>query len=61
MQKIVITIKDGRLTGVYTDGEPVIVDLVDYDDLFWETDDEADAEATAIENDIASGTLKSCW
>lgn len=61
MQKIVITIKEGRLTGVYTDGEPIIVDLLDYDDLFWETDDEANTEATAIENDIASGKLKACW
>lgn len=33
MKKIYITIEDGMLTGVYTDGEPVEVELIDYDNI----------------------------
>ncbi len=63
MQRIVIMIEDGQLTGVYRehDAEDVMVDLLDYDNLK-ASDDEADyAFAEEVETDIEVGKLIACW
>lgn len=61
--RIVITIEDGALTGVYTDGDPaeVIVDLVDYDNVKADTTGTLEQEAIDTESEIKNNTLKSCW
>lgn len=56
--KIYITIEDGILTGVYSDGEPVEVELIDYDNINAGGDEEP---ARALENAIEAGTLTSCY
>lgn len=60
--RIVVMIENGALTGVYTDGEPpIMVDLIDYDDLASKSDEAGYAEADEIEAEIKSGKLVSCW
>lgn len=60
--RIVVMIENGALTGVYTDGEPpIMVDLIDYDDLASKSDEAGYAEAEEIEAEIKSGKLVSCW
>ena len=59
--RIVVMIENGALTGVYSDGDPVMVDLIDYDDLASKSDEAGYAEAEEIEAEIKSGKLVSCW
>lgn len=59
--RIVVMIENGVLTGVYSDGDPVMVDLLDYDDLNAKDDEAAYMEAEEIEAEIKSGKLVSCW
>lgn len=58
MQKVIITIEDGMLTGVYTDGDPIDVELVDYDNINMGDDDTG---AKELEAAIKAGTVKSCY
>ena len=63
MQRIVITIENGMLTGVFTDGDTkeLIVDLVDYDNIKMSDDPDEHEEVQDVEAEIESGKLKSCW
>jgi hypothetical protein len=71
--KIIITIEDGMLTGVYADSEDVSVELLDYDN-FSAAQNDADEYAQAaeeaawygelekeLESGITAGTLVSHW
>lgn len=63
MQRVVIMIEDGQLTGVYRehDSEDIMVDLLDYDNLK-ASDEESDyAFAEEVEAEIAAGKLIACW
>lgn len=71
--RIIITIKEGMLTGVYADSEDVSVDLLDYDNYYVAQDDAdkydlAAEEAVGYEElekelqaGIAAGALVSRW
>lgn len=62
MQRIVITIEDGQLTGVFADGEEeVIVELIDYDNIKMSDDPADDDQAKNVEIEIKTGKLKPCW
>lgn len=71
--RIIITIKDGMLTGVYADSKDVSVELLDYDN-FAVAQNDADEYAQAAEEaagyeklekelqaGIAAGALVSHW
>ena len=60
--RIVVMIENGVLTGVYSDGDPVMVDLIDYDDLkAKDYGEECMAEVEEIEAEIKNGKFVSCW
>lgn len=71
--KIIITIKDGMLTGVYADSENVSVELLDYDNYEVASNDAEEyalaAEEAAgyeelekeLQAGIAAGALVSRW
>lgn len=62
MQRIVITIEDGQLTGVFTDGEEeIIVELIDYDNIKMSDDPTDDDQAKNVEIEVKTGKLKPCW
>ena len=55
---IYVTIKDGCLDGVYSDGEEVLVELVDYDNI---RDGSDSSFANELELMIENGEVKSCY
>lgn len=71
--KIIITIKDGMLTGVYADSEDVSVELLDYDNYEVASNDADEYDLAAeeaagyeelekeLQAGIAAGTLLSHW
>ena len=63
MKRIVITIEDGQLTGVYNgrDDEDVLVDVVDYDNIRATDDADYAAFSKEVEEEIRTGKLKPCW
>lgn len=63
MQRVVIMIEGGLLTGVYRerDGEEVSVDLIDYDNLKVGDEQEAYDHEETVNEEIRTGKLLSCW
>lgn len=71
--KIIITIKDGMLTGVYADSEDVSVELLDYDNYYVAQNDADEYDLAAkeaagyeelekeLQAGIAAGALVSRW
>ncbi|MBQ6403309.1 MAG: hypothetical protein IJI27_05335 [Oscillospiraceae bacterium] len=63
MIEVIVTIEDGRLTGVYTKpNERISVELVDYDDIAAEeASDEREQQLSELDQKIESGELVNCW